>query len=115
MAKKISTFQDLGFGTTITTSGDRLVRKDGSFNILRKGNRSWNTYQLLIGMSTGRFVLVTLSFYIIINSIFAGLFLFTGIEQLNGVPKGSLISDALYAFFFSVQLLQQWATEGLPP
>jgi inward rectifier potassium channel len=115
MAKKIPTFQDLGFGTTITTSGERLIRKDGSFNIIRKGNRRWNTYQLLIGMSTGRFILVTLSFFILINSIFAGLFLYVGIEQLNGVPKGSLISDFLYAFFFSVQTFTTVGYGGINP
>lgn len=115
MATKIPNFQDLGFGSRITTSGDRLIQQDGSFNIIRKGHRGWNLYQELIGMSAGRFTLVTFLFFIGINTIFASLFLMVGIEQLNGVPKGSWIDNFLYAFFFSVQTFTTVGYGGINP
>ncbi|MEL6926885.1 MAG: ion channel, partial [Bacteroidota bacterium] len=94
---------DLGFGTRIARSGDRLIKKDGSFNIVRDGNVGWNTYQLLIKLSSGRFAIVATLFFVGINAFFALLFLLVGIEQLVGVPEGNWLSDFLYAFFFSVQ------------
>ncbi len=103
MPRKIPRFQDLGFGTKIIKAGERLIKQDGSFNIIRKGNMSTNVYQSLINMSSWKFLGYTLLFLIVSNSIFAGLFLMIGIEQLNGIPEGSIVSDFLYAFFFSVQ------------
>lgn len=115
MAKRIPNFQDLGFGSKITTSGDRLIRQDGSFNIIRKGNSGWNTYQLLLSMPAGQFAMVTFLFFIVTNAIFAFLFLFVGIEQLNGVPKGSWIDNFLYAFFFSIQTFTTVGYGGINP
>lgn len=103
MANKIPKFQDLGFGSKIAKSGDRLIRKDGTFNIIRKGKINWDAYQMFIEMSMRRFIFVTLSTFVLINAVFAVLFMLVGIEQLDGVPEGSVLSDFLYAFFFSIQ------------
>ena len=112
---KNTPFNDLGFGSKITAAGERLINKDGSFNIIRKGKKSWTPYQLLIGMSATRFTLFSLTFFILINTVFAGLFILIGIEQLNGVPKGNFISDFLYAFFFSVQTFTTVGYGGINP
>lgn len=103
MANRIPKFQDLGFGSKITMSGDRLIQQDGSFNIVRKGHNGRNTYQSLIEMSAGRFALFTILIFVGINVFFACLFLMVGIDQLDGVPEGSLLDNFLYAFFFSIQ------------
>lgn len=103
MANKIPKFQDLGFGTKITKSGDRLIRHDGSFNIIRKGKVAWDAYQMFIEMSMRRFTVICLSAFILINAFFAILFLLAGIDQLNGIPEGSIGSDFLHALFFSIQ------------
>lgn len=108
-------FSDLGFGTKLTKVGERLINKDGSFNIIRSGKKSWTPYQFLLGMSSIRFTLFSLFFFILINSIFASLFIFIGIEQLNGVPKGNFINDFLYAFFFSVQTFTTVGYGGINP
>jgi len=108
-------FSDLGFGTKITKAGERLINKDGSFNIIRKGKMSWTPYQLLLGMSTTNFALFSLTFFILVNSIFAGLFIWVGIEQLNGVPRGNFINDFLYAFFFSIQTFTTVGYGGINP
>lgn len=112
---KNTPFNDLGFGSKITEAGERLIHKDGSFNIIRTGRKSWTPYQLLLGMSSTRFTLFSLTFFILINSIFATLFILIGIEQLNGVPEGNFISDFLYAFFFSVQTFTTVGYGGINP
>lgn len=108
-------FSDLGFGTKITASGERLINNDGTFNVVRKGKKSWTIYQFLLGMSGWQFTLLCLAFFILINGIFAGLFVYIGIEQLNGVPKGNFINDYLYAFFFSVQTFTTVGYGGINP
>lgn len=108
-------FNDLGFGDKITEAGERLIHKDGSFNIIRKGRKSWTPYQLLLGMSSTRFTFFSLTFFILINAIFAGLFILIGVEQLNGVPKGNFVNDFLYAFFFSVQTFTTVGYGGINP
>lgn len=101
---KIPRFQDLGLGNKLGKSGDRLIQQDGSFNIIRKGNIGWSSYQTLTGMSNGAFVLASFLFFVTINALFALLFLYVGIDQLNGVPRGGgKFNEFLYAFFLSVQ------------
>ena len=115
MAFKIPKSQDLGFGSKITKSGDRLINKDGSFNIIRKGNINWNAYQILIEMPIRRFILYTIVYFILLNTIFALLFLTIGIEQLHGVPEGTNIHNFLYAFFFSMQTFTTVGYGGISP
>lgn len=95
---------DLGFGTGITTSGQRLINRDGSFNIVRRGLSAWRPYQSLVEMSWGRFLGVVALFYIATNALFAALFVFIGIESLSGVQASSTVwEDFSSAFYFSVQ------------
>ncbi|MEM9820746.1 MAG: ion channel [Bacteroidota bacterium] len=115
MAKKKKIPLDLGFGTRLTKSGDRLIRKDGSINIIRNGSISGNAYQALIAMSDRRFTFTIFTFFTTINAFFAYLFILVGIEQLNGVPEGSWISDFLYAFFFSIQTFTTVGYGGINP
>ena len=110
-----ASFSDLGFGTKITKAGERLINKDGSFNIIRKGKKSWTSYQFLLDISTLNFAIGSLAFFIITNGIFAILFLLIGIEQLNGIPKGNFINNFLYAFFFSIQTFTTVGYGGINP
>ena len=112
---KNTSFNDLGFGTKITAAGERLIHKDGSFNIIRTGRKSWTPYQVLLGMTSTKFTLFSSTFFILINGVFASLFMLIGIEQLNGVPKGNFINDFLYAFFFSVQTFTTVGYGGINP
>lgn len=101
---KTQNYQDLGLGSKLGKSGERLILQDGSFNIKRKGNIGWSTYHILTGMSDGLFIMTSILFFIIVNAIFACLFLYVGIEQLNGIPRtGDFFNNFLYSFFFSVQ------------
>lgn len=106
---------DLGFGTKLGKAGDRLVRRDGSYNIRRSGQDAANAYQMLIKMSSARFIFFALLFFIGVNSFFALMFLLVGVEQLVGVPEGGPVSDFLYAFFFSIQTFTTVGYGGISP
>ena len=80
---------DLGFGTSITTTGQRLINRDGSFNIVRRGMAAWRPYQSLVEMSWAHFLAVVALFYIATNALFAAIFVFIGVDSLSGVQAGN--------------------------
>ena len=94
---------DLGFGTKIISSGERLINRDGSFNIVRTGLRTYTLYQWLVEMSWGWFFSIVFLFYGIANALFAIGFLIIGAENLMGKSSGSILEDFTQAFFFSIQ------------
>jgi inward rectifier potassium channel len=94
---------DLGFGSKITNSNQRLLNKDGTPNVIRIGKGLLNPYQGLLEASWGVFFLVVVSYYFLMNVFFALLFLWAGIEHLSGVEIGTPLHNFGEAFFFSVQ------------
>ena len=96
-------FEDLGFGTKITDSVDRLINQNGSFNIERRGAWAWTPYQSLVEMSWSQFLLLILVFYVSVNLFFAALHLLAGVEHISGIASGHWLEDLGGAFFFSVQ------------
>ncbi|MCB0642345.1 MAG: transporter [Phaeodactylibacter sp.] len=96
-------FDDLGFGTKIGSEGARLINRDGTFNIERKGRRAWTPYQSLVEMSWMRFLLLVLGFFIAVNFFFALLFFWAGTEYMSGIDDDPWWLGFLNCFFFSVQ------------
>lgn len=95
---------DLGFGDKIIASGGRLINRDGSFNIQRRGYRSWAPYQNLVEMNWKQFTGMVFLFYLVINAFFALAFMACGRLCLSGVdPNGPLIDFFFQCFFFSIQ------------
>ena len=94
---------DLGFGTKITVSGERLINQDGSFNIRRTGIRNWTPYMWLVETSWPLFFLIIFLFYGLINACFAVLFVLIGVENLSGAMPSGPVADFIQAFFFSMQ------------
>ena len=94
---------DLGLGKKYASATKRLINKDGSFNIVKRGRRLrlYDTYQYLSSLSTGKLLLLILSVYLLINTAFALLYLWCGLENLSGTD--TTIPPFLNAFFFSVQ------------
>ncbi|MEL7252296.1 MAG: ion channel [Bacteroidota bacterium] len=95
--------QDPGFGTKMTSIGDRLINKDGSYNIVREGQQVWTAYQSLVEMSWSTFFLSGILYYVGINLLFGFGFILIGVDKLSGVTPAGFISDLSSAFFFSVQ------------
>ncbi len=74
---------DLGFGTKIGSGGERLINRDGSFNVVRTGNSTWTPYQSLVEMPWGHFLGLIVLFYLVVNLAFATLFIWIGIESIS--------------------------------
>ncbi len=83
----------------------RIVNRDGSFNVNRRGGRlrDFHFYRWLIDMSWPAFVAVIVGAFVVVNGLFTGLYLLVGTGGLQGLAPGG--HDALQVFFFSVQTI----------
>src|SRR5579872_1550978 len=101
--------RDLGFGSVVSRqSRQRLLNKDGSFNVSRTGLSFWTTlspYHTLLTTSWTRFFSMVVIVYLAANCFFALLYLASGAGTLLRVAGPALPSKFLEAFFFSVQTL----------
>jgi inward rectifier potassium channel len=101
--------RDLGFGSVVAREcRTRLLNRDGSFNVARRGLSFWSSlslYHALLAMSWWKFFGLTVLFYFGANLLFAIAYLLCGPGALSA-PEGSGIeSRFLLAFFFSVHTL----------
>lgn len=94
---------DIGFGEDFVDTRNRLINKDGTFNVTRKGRMGWSPYQDLIEMSWSRFFLVNLVFYILINLFFAILYIIVDAKLTHVQGEETLSQELVTAFFFSIQ------------
>lgn len=93
---------DPGFGQKYAHNTKRIINKDGTFNITRKGIRKqW--FQQLVEMSSAQFVLLTSIVYILINVAFALIYVLVGVENLAFYSTKFELHPFLKAFFFSMQ------------
>jgi len=105
---KVNPENDLGFGTQAVVKNQRMFNQDGSINVKRKGLSFFNTannYHRLITMSWGKFWLLVLSGYVLINLIFSAIYLSMGIENLVGAQGHTPFEHFFDAFFFSAQTI----------
>ncbi len=101
---KYDTIDDLGLGSATKKDAKRVVNKNGTFNLIRKGEK-FHIYHMLISMSWPKFLLLILFVFTIVNGIFAFIYLFIGIEYVSGIePKGFLL-NLVNLFHFSVQTM----------
>jgi inward rectifier potassium channel len=110
MEDGISTAADLGFGVRVAgNSRQRLLNKDGTFNVHRKGRGASNRlapYHALLAMGWPRFLLLLVAFYAVVNLVFAVAYVACGPSALAGPTfPGTAFALAMFlrAFFFSVE------------
>lgn len=99
---------DLGFGNQPVTANQRLMNADGSSNIKRTGLplfRTADTYNWLISMSWKKFLLIILIVYLLVNTFFALIYVWIGIEHLQGASGINPRDHFFDAFFFSAQTI----------
>ena len=98
---------DLGFGSVVSTQSERrLLNKNGSFNVRRRGIgvlRSQSLYHSALSMTWPRFLCVVTLSYLIVNVVFALLFLACGRDALVGTHESQMGGAFARAFFFSVE------------
>jgi inward rectifier potassium channel len=97
--------RDLGFGSVVSQeSAERLLNRDGSFNVRRKGLGFWRSlhaYQALLTMNPLRFTAIIAGSFILINVLFAVGFVALGPQALQG--NSNTGTGFWRAFFFSIQ------------
>lgn len=100
MARKTN---QTGFGEKYTSETKRVINQDGSFNVIKIGAQKQSLYQYLIAIGWLKFGLWVFAFYLVFNSLFAGLYLLAGVENLSGLGEVYGFNAFLNCFFFSVQ------------
>ncbi|MBA3647577.1 MAG: hypothetical protein H0W62_03340 [Chitinophagales bacterium] len=86
----------------------RSIREDGTFNIENKGMPLFRPDDIYLGLLTmpwWKFSLIVISFYVILNSLFAAIYYAIGIDHLTNIEGTTQWEKLLEAFFFSAQSL----------
>jgi inward rectifier potassium channel len=99
--------RDLGFGSVVSReSRQRLLNRDGSFNVARSGLgflESFAPYHFLLTISWAGFFGVVGVTYLVVNFLFAIAYLACGPDALLGAGATMLGGGFSQAFFFSIQ------------
>lgn len=101
-------FSDLGFGLKVSSQKRRLINKDGSFNVERRGLpffQSLSFYHSLVEMTWLKFNCVVVLSYFVINFLFASIYTLIGINHLGGITGTTFWGQFLDAYFFSGQTI----------
>lgn len=101
--------QDLGFGSVVSEeSTERLLNRDGSFNVRRKGLgmvHSLSVYHFLLDVTWSRFFLLVALVYVVINGLFAALYMSLGPSAFPELASEGVGSGFSAYFFFSVHTI----------
>jgi inward rectifier potassium channel len=95
----------------------RVIGEDGKFNVHRRGTtwRDFHPYLKLVNMSWPRFLMWLCVGYVIINSIFAGIYFSLGPDQLTGADAPTAAGRFLNEFFFSSHTLSTVGYGNIAP
>lgn len=103
---KAKAIKDTGFGTNSSSYGGRFVTKSGNANVRKTGvsfieSISW--YHTMLTIPRWKFFFIILSFYFLVNLVFASIYYLIGSEHLNGIVADNSIDRFGQTFFFSIQ------------
>lgn len=111
--------RDLGLGSVVAQqSRERFLNRDGSFNVERTGLPflpALSPYYSLLELSWGAFFLLIAAVYLLVNVVFALLYLVCGPNALVGMTPGEPGGAFLQTFFFSIQTFSTIGYGGLAP
>lgn len=98
---------DPGLTQQYTKVLQRVINKDGQFNVQRVGRtwRDWHPYLWLISTPWPVFFSVVVAAFAVVNTLFAGLYWAVGLEHLVHADAPTATLRFLNAFFFSAHTL----------
>ncbi len=102
----LKTNNDTGFGNNASSYGGRFINRDGTFNLRKEGIPFLNRFSIYHNMLTiprWKFIAVLILFFLIINLIYAFIYLVVGIDQLQGVIATTNWGKFKEAYFFSTE------------
>lgn len=97
---------DTGFGTNAASYGGRFINRDGTFNLKKEGMPffdRFSIYHSMLSMPRWKFVGLILIFYFVANLIFTLVYLWVGVDQLQGLLAKDAWGKIKEAFFFSTE------------
>lgn len=104
--QKLKTDANTGFGTNASNNGGRLINKDGSSNLEKRGV-SWldkiSWFHTMLSLSRWKFIFVIILFFVIANLFFAFIYYTIGVQYLNGITGTTELEKFGQAYFFSAQ------------
>ena len=104
--REIQTDDNTGFGFKRSLYGKRFLTPDGKPNVRLTGLRVWERlswYHTLIEMRSMHFLAIIFSSFVLINIVFASVYLAIGIDHLSGIQPNNQAEKLSDAFFFSTQ------------
>jgi len=99
---------DLGFGSVVSRESQRLLNKDGTFNVQRQGLpllHSIAVYHYLLNITWPKFLAYVTGSYVITNALFAVAYILCGDTALSAFGPQPMPARFWSAFFFSVDTL----------
>jgi inward rectifier potassium channel len=108
---------DPGLTQQFTAPFRRVINKDGSFNVHRRGTtwRDVHPYLHLINIGWWRFLAMLFLGYVLVNTVFAGIYFALGRDQLQGVEATTAFGRFLSGFFFSAHTLSTVGYGNISP
>jgi inward rectifier potassium channel len=108
---------DPGLSQKYTGEIRRIINRDGSFNVHRRGVSFWNKdiYHYLINAPWPKFFGIMIAGYFAINFLFATVYFMVGAETLHGANTSTPLREYLSAFFFSAQTFTTVGYGGIDP
>ena len=108
---------DPGLTNQFTAPFRRVINKDGSFNVHRRGGtwRDYHPYLHLINMRWPAFLGFLFVGYVLINIVFALAYCAIGTDQLQGAQAPTAFGRFLNAFFFSGHTLSTVGYGNISP
>jgi len=108
---------DPGLTQKFTGPLSRVINKDGSFNVHRRGTtwRDVHPYLSLINMSWSKFLGTLFAGYLILNTLFAAVYYKLAPDQLVGGDSSTPLNHFLSGFFFSAHTLSTVGYGNISP
>lgn len=106
--KRNNEVKDSGFGSNPENEGSRLLNKSGTSNVQREGIgfiKRFSLYHTLINMNWLVLFFYLFAGFLLTNLLFAAVYVFIGIDGIDGVEQLNIESDYLKAFLFSAQTI----------
>jgi len=108
---------DPGLTQQFTAPLARVINKDGTFNVARRGGtwRDFHPYLHLISMSWTQFLFTIFLAYLVVNVLFACIYYLLGPNALYGGEASSNAGRFVNGFFFSAHTLSTVGYGSISP